>query len=186
MAGGQDTRAAKRYATALFQAAQKAGTLDTVESNIEQVVGLMQQTPKLLDTWLSPLIPASRKRSLINALFGAGREDAISPLTIAFLDLLVDKKREEVLESVARELRYLADTARHQVRATAVFAVEPTEAERIAITRSLEARMNAHVQLSYHVDPGILGGVIVHLQDTLIDGSVRGTLERLREQLLAE
>lgn len=186
MAGGHDTRAAKRYATALFHAAQKTGTLDTVEDNIEQVVALMHQMAELKDMWLSPLIPASRKRTIIGKILGGDRADAVNPLTLSFLDLLIDKGREEVLDDVARELRYLADEARHQVRATAVFAVEPTEAERLALTRSLEARTSCQVQLSYHVDPGILGGVIVHLQDTLIDGSVRGTLERLREQLLAE
>ena len=43
-----------------------------------------------------------------------------------------------------------------------------------------------HIQLSTHIDPEILGGVVVRMQDTIIDGSVRGTLERLREQLLQE
>jgi len=191
MASGHDTRAAKRYATALFQIAQKSDSIDTVEKDIEQVVDLMHTSARLHDTWLSPLMPASLKRRVINQAFTEQGSDAkpgeaISPLTLSFLDLLIDKGREEVLTDVARELRYLADIARHQIRVMAVFAVEPTEAERIALTRSLEARTNSHVQLTYHVDAGILGGVIVHLQDTLIDGSVRGTLERLREQMLAE
>ncbi len=182
MAGGQDTRAAKRYSTALFQAAQKAGSLDVVEKDIYHVVELMQQTPKLHEVWLSPLVPASRKRSLIGKTLGG----ELDKLTLSFLDLLVDKGREEVLEMVAFELRHLADAARHLVRAEAVFAVEPTADERVALTRSLEQRTSAHVQLSYHVDAGILGGVIIRLQDTVIDGSVRGTLERLRAQMLAE
>ena len=51
---------------------------------------------------------------------------------------------------------------------------------------SLEARTGMTVELEIAVDPGLLGGVVVRMQDSVIDGSVRGALERLRERLLLE
>jgi len=161
----RDIRAAKRYATALFEAAHKIG-----------------QTRALRDMWESPLIPAGHKRDIITKVLG----DSVHPLTLAFLRLLVDKRREEVLDPVQFELRLLTDRARHLMRAEAVFAIAPTAEERDALRRSLEQRTGEHVDLSVQVDPDILGGVIVRLHDTIIDGSVRGTLERLRDQLLQE
>ena len=182
MAGGHDIRAAKRYATALFDAAQYAGSLDAVEKDIYYIMDMMRQTPALHDMWLSPLIAAARKRDIIGKTLGG----SIDKLTLSFLDLLIDKRREEVLPAIEGEIRQLADTSRHLVRAEAIFAVAPTPDEQAALVQSLQQRTGQHVQLTTSVDPGILGGVVVRMQDTIIDGSVRGTLERLREQLLLE
>ena len=182
MAGGHDIRASKRYATALFAAAQQAGSLDQVEKDVHNVMDLMRQMPALTDLWHSPLIPASRKRDVITKTLG----NSIDKLTLSFLHLLIDKRREDVLPSVELEIRDLADTARHLVRAEATFAVAPTPDEQTALIHSLEQRTGMHVQLATRIDPEILGGVVVRMQDNIIDGSVRGTLERLREQLLLE
>ena len=101
MAGGHDTRAAKRYATALFQAAQSAGSLDVVEKDIYNIMDLMRENPAFLDAWLSPLIAASRKRDLIAKILG----NSLDKLTLSFLDLLIDKRREEVLPAIESEIR---------------------------------------------------------------------------------
>lgn len=180
--GGHDTRAAKRYATALFQTAHKAGSLDSVETDIYMIMDLMRQMPALQEAWLSPLIPARHKHDIINKTLGAN----VDKLTLSFLDLLIDKRREDVLEGIEIEIRQLADESRHLVRAEATFAVAPTATEQADLIRGLEQRTGWHVKMVTHVDPGILGGVIVRMQDTIIDGSVRGTLERLREQLLQD
>lgn len=178
----RDLRAAKRYATALFQAAQKNGKLEVVERDLDTVLDLMKLTPALLDMWESPLVPSGRKRDLLARTLGS----TIDTLTLSFLRLLVDKRREEILEAVRGEMHHLGDAARHLVRAEATFAVAPTSEEQTALIRSLEKRTGENVQLTVQVDPAILGGVVVRLHDTIIDGSVRGTLERLREQLLQE
>lgn len=178
----RDIRAAKRYATALFEAAQKIDALDAVGKDLSDVIELMGHTPTLRDMWESPLVPAGRKRDIISKILG----ESLHPLTLAFLRLLVDKRREEVLDPVQFELRLLSDRAHHLLRAEAVFAIAPTDQERDALQHSLQERTGEQVELSVNVDPDILGGVIVRMQDTIIDGSVRGTLERLREQLLQE
>jgi F-type H+-transporting ATPase subunit delta len=178
----QDIRAAKRYATALFEAAQKLQALDEVERDINSVLELMGQTKALRDMWESPLIPAGRKRAIISKLLG----ESLNPLSLSFLRLLVDKRREDVLEPVQLELRLLSDRARHLLRADVIFAVAPTPQEQTALQSSLQHRTGEQIQLTVHIDPSILGGVVVRMEDTVIDGSVRGTLERLREQLLQE
>ncbi|HLV82075.1 MAG TPA: ATP synthase F1 subunit delta [Chthonomonadaceae bacterium] len=177
-----DVRAASRYAMALFDIAQKQGKLEAIERDLNAILDLMRLTPALRQVWDSPLLPPERKNRILGDVLG----EAFDPLTLTFLRLLVDKQREAILEGVQREVRRLADAARHLVRAEAIFAITPTPEEKAALVRSLEARTGESVELTVHVDPAILGGVVVRLQDTLIDGSVRGTLERLREQLLQE
>jgi F-type H+-transporting ATPase subunit delta len=182
MAGTQDFRAARRYATALFSSAQQKHKLDAVERDMSAIMELLQNTPSFQKMWNSPMIPAGKKRGLIDSVLGK----SLDPVTLSFLHLLVDKRREGILEGVDRELRAQADASRHIVRAEATFAIEPTPAELRDLAASLEQRTNEKVELTYNVNADILGGVIVKLQDTIIDGSVRGKLERLRETLLQE
>ncbi len=182
MAKTTDFRAARRYATALFASAQHADKLAAVERDMSVLSELMQSTPAFRQMWLSPMIPAGKKRSVLDNILGK----SLDPLTISFLRLLIDKRREEILEGVDRELRTQADASRHIVRAAATFAVEPQKAELTELAASLEQRTGEKVELTYHVNADILGGVVVQLQDTIIDGSVRGKLERLRDKLMQE
>ncbi len=182
MAGERDLRAARRYATALFSTAEKQNKLDAVTGDLHKVVDLMDTTPALEEMWSSKVVPTGKKRDLIGKLFA----QSVDTLSLSFLRLLVDKRREDILRLVRLEVQQLSDSARHLVRAEATFAVSPTDDERAKLIKSLEKRTGEHVDLSVNVDSSILGGVVVRMHDTIIDGSVRGTLERLREQLLQE
>lgn len=182
MAGERDLRAARRYAAALFATANKQGSLDAVTDDLHKIVDLMDSTPALENMWSSKVVPTGKKRELVGMVLGSG----INALTLSFLRLLADKRREDILRLVRMEVQQLSDTSRRLVRAEATFALQPTDAERSALVASLEKRTGEHVELSVQVDPSILGGVVVRMHDTIIDGSVRGTLENLREQLLQE
>ena len=178
----RDLRASKRYATALFATAQKAGKLDVIDSDLRSTGALIEGAAKLNELWESRVVPAGKKRDLISKLF----EGNVDNITLSFLRLLIDKRREDILPGVLHEMRALTDGANHLVRAEATFAVQPTQAEIDALIASLQTRTGEKVELKPHVDPSILGGVIVRMNDTIIDGSVRGTLDKLREQLLSE
>ena len=178
----KDIRAAKRYATALFNAANSANNLTKVEADLTNLLKWMEENPVLRQYWESPLVPSGRKREQIKEVLG----DSLEELTLSFLRLLVDKGREDILDAVDYELHQYADASRHIVRAEATFAIAPTDAEKQSLIQSLMQRTGENVELTCHVDANILGGVVVRLQDTIIDGSVRGTLERMREQLLQE
>ncbi len=178
----KDLRAAKRYATALFATATRQGNLATIEADITAIAELLESNASFRQVWETPLIPAGRKRELVGKVLSG----SIDALTLAFVLLLVDKRREDILVAVRFELRNLADNSRHLVRAEATFATPPTEAEQAALIQSLQKRTGSHVDLTVSVDASIIGGIVVRMQDTILDGSVRGTLERLREQLLTE
>jgi F-type H+-transporting ATPase subunit delta len=177
-----DPRIARRYAAALFQSAQKQGKLDTVERDMRTMYELTQMTPMLSRAWRSPEVPPARKREMVRQILG----DSADPMTLSFLRLLVDKRREAILTDVWHEMHRLADAAHHLLRAEALFAIPPTPEELEQLRLSLQQRTGENVELAVRVAPGILGGVIVRMGDTVIDGSVRGNLERLREQLLQE
>ena len=109
----------------------------------------------------------------------------VQPLTLNLLNLLVDKRRAGVLPQVYEEYERLVRSFQNIALATAVTAVPLDAAQQAALERSLEARTGKDIELKTEVDPAVMGGVLVRIGDTVLDGTVRGKLERLREQLLA-
>ncbi len=182
MSSTADLRVAKRYATALFNTSTDAGSTSAVQSSLQALLSLWDQTPALRTMMTSPLIPTEQKQAVVGKIF----DGTVDSLTASFLTMLVAKRREEILPAVCEEFSRQADAAQGLVRATASVAAPISAAMQAELTASLEARSGKKVELKVAVDPGLIGGVVVRMQDSVIDGSVRGALERLRERLLLE
>src|SRR5262249_13450035 len=97
--------------------------------------------------------------------------------------LVVRRGRIEQLPRVAAEFRRLDDQRQGIVHATATTALPLNDTEVRALTARLEQMTGGRIALQTDVDESLLGGIIVRVGDRLIDGSVRGRLERLRNQL---
>ena len=101
------------------------------------------------------------------------------------IGLMIRRGRIHELPKVAAEFRRL-DNARQRITvATAVSAAPLSDDEIRALTERLQQSTGGPVELSVQVDPSLLGGLVVRIGDRLIDGSVRGRLERLRNQLVS-
>jgi F-type H+-transporting ATPase subunit delta len=97
--------------------------------------------------------------------------------------LLVRRGRIEQLPRVAAEFARLDERRQGITRATATSAMPLTDTEVRALTARLEQMTGGRIALQTDVDEGLIGGLVVRVGDRLIDGSVRGRLERLRNQL---
>src|SRR4029079_9856942 len=104
--------------------------------------------------------------------------------TLRFLYLLIDKRREAVLPEVNRELRALSYAVRNILPVTPTVAMRLTPEERARLAETLGRRTGKTIELSEEIDPDLIGGVVLRLGDTIIDGSVAGQLRRLRQQLV--
>jgi len=181
MSKGHDSRVTKRYSSALFSAAQRLDAVDPVLGDLESLVGIWNSQPQLRSLLESPMVTSSDKKSLITRLF----DGKVSPVTLEFLKLLVDKSREALLPYVYHEYQELTDRKNGLVRAHAIVAAQLEADQHAELVRGLEQRTGKRITLNVEVDPGLLGGVVIRLHDTVIDGSVRGSLERMRESMLA-
>lgn len=172
---------ARRYAAALFAQAQKYDALTLAQGDLKSVAQTLESAGDLRATLAQPLVTQQRKKNILADTFAS----QVSAATLAFLNLLVDKRRITLLGDVAAEFEQMVRQARNVASAQATSAV-PLTAEQIAsLERSLEARTGKDIELTTDVDPSLIGGILVRIGDTVLDGSVRGNLERLREQLLA-
>ena len=169
---------ARRYAEAAFEIALRD---DTVDAWLDQLTRLGQATSdqSVVRTLENPKVPLeSRHQVLLNVLGG----DAL-PQVANVVGLVLRRRRVDSLGDIAREFRRLYNRRAGIVEATATSALPLADDEVAAIRTRLEQMTKGKVELDMQVDPQLLGGVQVRIGDLLIDGSVRGRLERLRGRL---
>jgi F-type H+-transporting ATPase subunit delta len=171
----------RRYARALFDTAQRSGTVEQVQDDLKAVDEVLRSAPRLQRALRAPVIQASRKNELLEHAFGA----RIGPLTLRFLKLAVQRRREDILSDVYLEFQRLANQARGIQPVDVVAAVPLTDAERDQLAASLHQRTGKQIVLQVSIDPSLVGGMILRMGDTILDGSIRTRLEQLRTRLLA-
>lgn len=176
----RESRVARRYARALFNSALRAQVIEAVDEALQQVLSILQAQPPLQQILLNPLIPRERKGQIVQQTLGRQTH----PLVASLLNVLVDKRRETLLADVVREFERLRDEHLGIVRAQATVAYPLDSEQEHALRHSLERRTGKTVVLDVETDPSLIGGVMVRIGDTVIDGSVRGQLRRLKQYLL--
>src|SRR5437879_4586529 len=99
----------RRYARALFDTASGRGSVAQVEADLQTIDQILRTVPHLERVLRAPTIAGVRKKALLQSAFGS----RVDPLTARFLDLAIDRKREEILTEIYPEFRRLADAARN-------------------------------------------------------------------------
>lgn len=168
--------APRRYAEAAFQLAERDGSIETWRRELEQAVA--ETDGQLMAVLANPALPLDERLTAANRVF-AGLSQPVRNIVL----LLVRRGRIEQLPRVAAEFVRLDDRRQGITHATATSAAPLTDIETRALTARLEQMTGGRVALTTDVDEGLLGGLVVRVGDRLIDGSVRGRLERLRNQL---
>ena len=169
----------RRYAQALTQEAQGAGTLDAVDADVALLTETLEGSRELRRALTSPIVSAAKKGAVLDALFG----DRLSDLSVRFLRLLVEKQRDGQIPEILDAYRALRDERTGTVEATVRTARPLSAEERDRLQSALEARSASSVRMRVEIDPALIGGLVVRLGDTVYDRSVRHQLETLRGQL---
>ena len=172
--------AARRYAEAAFQLAERDETLDAWAEGLALAAELLsdERVLRIVD---SPARPYRERLELIERLLA----DRVPEGVVKLAALLAQKGRIERLPAVAAEYRRLLDRRRGVVVAR-VTSATPLTADETDRVRDWATRFTGQtVDLRAGVDEGLIGGLTVRVGDTLLDASVRGRLERLRNQLIA-
>jgi F-type H+-transporting ATPase subunit delta len=170
--------AARRYAEAAFEIAERDDSMAAWSAAFD-VAEARLTGPDVMRLLGSPAIPADSRERLLDRLLG----DAVSGAPRNLLALLVRRGRFEQLPLVAAEFRRLHRQREGIVEAVVTSAVPLDARDVAALEERLAATAGARVELSQRVDASLIGGLQVRLGDRLIDGSVRGRLERLRARL---
>jgi F-type H+-transporting ATPase subunit delta len=169
---------ARRYAEAAFEIAERDGSVDAWLAALA-IAEERLTSPEAMRLLANPAIAAASRIEVLGRLLG----DDVSGAPHNLLALMVRRGRFEQLPAVSREFRRLHLRREGIVEATVTTASGLGTADVEALRQRLETLTRKRVDLQQLVDPELLGGVSVRIGDHLIDGSVRGRLERLRTVL---
>ena len=174
------TPAARRYAEAGFELAARDDALDAWRDGLSNAAALVadSRVSAVLD---DPGRPFEERSKSLDRLLGSHVPHHVANL----VRLLMRRGRLDILPLVAVEYQRLLNRRRGIVEATVTSAAPLDDAETTALKARVQAMTGADVDLRTVVDPDLIGGLTVRVGDTLLDASVRGRLERLRDQLVA-
>jgi F-type H+-transporting ATPase subunit delta len=178
--------AARRYAEAVFEIARRDGTEDAWQTALDaawQVLG----PADVLRIVENPAIPLPERQEAVGAVLAAKTTTAppVKAQLANLLGALVARRRVSLVPAIAGEYGRLLDRQRG-IAAAVVTSAAPLSAEETeAIAARVASLAGTKVSLRTAVDPALIGGVTVRIGDRLIDASVRGRLERLRERIVA-
>ena len=176
----RDTTIARSYAETFLALAGKAGNLRGWGAMLTDVARAMETDATLKLFLESPRVPAETKIDVL----GKALQDRMPRLLVRFLQALVKNRRQMLIPEIAREYLDLVDATEGRMHARVTVAMEQTEAETNAISKHLSRMFDKTVVPHITVDPAIMGGIIVHAGDTVLDGSVRKRLASLRRRML--
>jgi F-type H+-transporting ATPase subunit delta len=168
--------APRRYAEAAFQIASRDDSIAAWRRDLE--VARDETNEQLMGVLANPALPLDQRIGAAEGVYAT-----LSGPVRNLIFLLVRRGRIEQLPRVVQEFVRLDDRRQGVIHATATSAAPLTDLEVKALTARLEGMTGGRIALQTDVDASLLGGLIVRVGDRLIDGSVRGRLERLRNQL---
>ncbi len=173
-------RVAHRYATALLESAEDEQQLETIAHDAELIGNTVRENRELRVALASPVIDKEKKKQILAELF----QKKVGQATYRFLDLLVEKDREAVLLNIVEEFTHLLDQRRGIVRVEVRSAVPLTDGARKQLQLQLESYTGKKAVLDFRIDPTLLGGFAIRLDDRIIDASLVRQLELLQEKFL--
>lgn len=172
--------AARRYAEAAFEVALADNQLDRWQADLALAADILGR-PEVEPVVDNPAVPLAQRLAVTAGLL----ESRIAPQALRLVSLLVERGRAAVLPRVSEEFNRRLNIHRGIVEATVTSAVPLTDAETAEIRSRVEAMAGSTVELRTAVDPALIGGLTIQVRDRLLDASIRGRLERLRDQLHA-
>jgi F-type H+-transporting ATPase subunit delta len=172
---------AQNYAETLLELARREEDLRGWGEMIQRVAEAMGSDRRLHMFLESPRVSAQRK----SEIFAKAYEGQLPRTFVRFLQSLVQHRRQMLIPVIAQVYGDLVDQAEGRVHAAVTVARPASDDERSAIVSQLTRAVGKEVVPHFSVNPAILGGMVARVGDTVLDGSVRTRLMRLKARMLA-
>lgn len=171
---------ARRYAKALLDLAERDDQVVEIGAQLQQHLELLQNDHLQGILW-HPGVPVEVKASVLKAIL---EQTQPAGLLRNFVLLLLDKDRLRQYEAICQQYEQMANARLGRVVVKVTTAVALNDAQQQDVTRRLAAITRKEVKVETQVDPSIIGGLVVRINHTVLDGSLQGQLSRLRHELI--
>jgi len=172
---------AKRYAKAIFSLGKEQGKVETYAETLNGIAGLYDDPElEVEDALTNPLYPLEARQKVMAKVAEASDADLVMT---SFLNLLIEKKRVDVLPEIASAVQEMVDREENISHGSVTSAIELDSALLEKIQATLQNITGNKVILETQVDPSIIGGIVAKVGDLVLDGSIRTQLNGLKESI---
>ncbi len=165
----------KRYASALFEAGLELNKIKEFNEELDFIKRILEEEPQLLQILKHPKINKDEKKDLMNKLF----KNKTSEEIINFVYVLIDKRRDNHILEIADYYKELFNEHENIMKVTAITAVPMDKNDQEKLSFVLSNKLNKNIELTNEVDNTILGGVLLKVENKLMDGTLKGQLESI-------
>jgi F-type H+-transporting ATPase subunit delta len=170
----------RRYSRALFELAKEGGQEEAIGSEIERFLGLYAGSP-LQAVLNNPAFELTSRKKVLTEIVNSLQ---LSPVSVHFLSLLLERDRLNYLPMINARYRRMLNEAKGRVEAkvTGSSPLEPALLERLrAVLGGISGK---EALLHEETDPGLIGGIVLELEGTVYDGSVRTQLQNMKQRIV--
>jgi F-type H+-transporting ATPase subunit delta len=171
---------AEMYARSLFELAEKAGNADEIRDELNQLVELLADHAGLWALFEHKAIDGERRAATLRKLF----EGRASQLTVNFLLVLNDKGRLGELPAIRIAYDLALKSHLGEIDVEVQSAVALTDQQEADVASRISGAIGAKASIATSVDPALIGGLKIRIQDRLIDASVASRLRKLSDQVI--
>lgn len=169
-----------RYATALFSLAKEKNQLSSLKEDMELILTVSNQSADFNKLLSSPVIKPSEKIAVLRRIFSKN----INALSLNFLELTVRNNRESFIPSFCRKVLSFIRKEKNIKTAVITTARPIDEATLRKAEKILEKQMGTHVELTGKLNPKLIGGLVLRIDDRQYDATVLTHLKKLKQELL--
>jgi ATP synthase F1 delta subunit len=165
------------YGKALFEAAKELGRVQETLEEAEALSGLLEQEPDFFEFLSTPVVSAKEKKAVLAKIF----EGRLSTEIKNLMFILIDKGRVRHYPRIVRRYRYLLNES-EGFSAGTVFSVIPLTPDQVGAFEEQTSRlMQKKIKLENRIDRNLIGGVRIFIEGKVIDASIKGRLNTLKE-----
>ncbi|SFA91530.1 ATP synthase F1 subunit delta [Algoriphagus aquimarinus] len=172
-------RVASRYAKSIMELSLEKGRLEEVHTDFLRLTALAESNHELSVVLRNPVVNSDKKLNVLKALFA----NKVEPLTMTFFEIVSGKNREEILLDVAKEFenQYNLHKSIQVAEVTTTFPIDDNLRKEFAeVVKEISGKQS--VQLVEKINPDLIGGYILTVNDRQIDESLSSKLRILKTQ----
>jgi F-type H+-transporting ATPase subunit delta len=178
----KDARVAIRYAKSLLSLAIKQNVLEEIKEDIIIVNTVCKENRDFSNMLKSPIVKSETKIIILKKIF----ENKISSLSMNFVELIIEKKREAVLRSISESFISLYHSEKNIILASVTSATAITEDLRFQVLAQLkEVVGNSEIRVEELVDPSLIGGFVLRIGDREYNASAANKLQKLKREFVS-
>jgi F-type H+-transporting ATPase subunit delta len=170
-----------RYAQAIFDLAVESNQLEDVYSNFVLLEQVIEVCPELMVVITGPSLTNAQRSELLGKALG----ETPNQLSQSFLAMLVKQRREAYLRAIIRDFKQLYRNNKGIREVNITTAIPVNEQLAAKIKTQIENKLQSTIEVQSTVNPAIIGGLIIQVDDLQFDGSVVAGLSRIKKELLS-